>query len=220
MKGSFKIVASLNQEDLQHEDLNYADILEIRLDLFHSELLIKNLDFLKKSTKPLLFCYRDKKDSSIKSDIVFDKNHEIILRECESSNNFIDIELDQINPKLNHFSNLAYQKLYSYHNFHNIITLNEMNCLIKDKIKENQTAIFKFAVFPKNLDDSIQFLKDIKSLSKHYKVIGICMGETNLFSRIFSDFFGSIWTYACVKEPKAPGQISIKQILSIRDLMN
>ena len=205
-----KIVVSIEEKDWQHKDLELSDIIEIRLDLFSSDFLLHHIQQLPQ--KPLLFSYRLPKDSSLRVRHPFDKKHEKFLQLCENSKNFIDIELDAENPFLLSFIDSSYQKVFSYHNFDSTLSLEKMILLIKKK----ENGIFKFAVYPKNFDEVIDFLENIKILSQRYKIIGVCMGEIGYISRIYGNFFGSIWSYACVGKEKAPGQLNINQILRMR----
>ena len=78
--------------------------------------------------------------------------------------------------------------------------------------------IYKFAVLPDSAEDDLKFLESIKQLSIDHELAIIIMGERGVYSRIFGDLFGSSYTYACLKEPRAPGQIKSRDIKKFRIL--
>lgn len=217
---NYKIIVTLGKEEL--EDCNNlaikeADILEIRLDLLDiSYLRDKLYTILKELKKPVLFTYRNPKDSSEASNANFSfLDLEKLLQEFNSPENYLDIELDQTKSIFDSIKNCKYTVIYSYHNFSNTISKKEMLDWISKK--ESLNCIYKFAVSPKNISELETFLEDLSVISKHYKVIGIGMGDIGVYSRLFGDRFGSFATYCCIGKPRAPGQVEIFSLKKVRD---
>lgn len=90
------------------------------------------------------------------------------------------------------------------------------NFIHKAKPVKKKNPIFKFAITPEDIEETADFLNDIKLLSKSNTMIGICMGELGLISRVFGDKFHSSFTYMTLGEPKAPGQISVETFKKLR----
>lgn len=208
-------IVSIGEEDLGKYILrgNFADITEIRLDLFSKNFIDQSLSIeLKKIASPLLFTYRMSEDKAGAIDFFHTRgDFQKILFEFNSPNNFLDIELDKKNTILEYNNTLMYSLIYSIHNFERILTLSEMEGFI-----QSETKIYKFAVMPKNLEESFLFMESISKLSQRIPVIGICMGEFGRISRIFGDSFGSLATYLCFESPKAPEQIQFDKFLELR----
>lgn len=86
----------------------------------------------------------------------------------------------------------------------------------KCKAGKKKNPVFKFAITPEDIEETAEFMNDIKILSKTNTMIGICMGETGILSRVFGDYFKSSYTYITLGTPKAPGQISIDTFRKLR----
>ena len=220
-----KIIATAGEEDLQKLDsidTKDIDILEIRLDLISKKFIRGSLiEYLRRWNKPLLFTYRLKEDSSEKKHTSVKYDYiSTILEMYNRKENYLDIDLSKKNSIFNDLNNNKFTKIYSYHDFNgypNLITMK--NYIESIQISANdKNNIFKFAVLPASLEEDIQFLENSKQLALEYKLALIIMGERGIYSRIFGDMYGSILTYACLNEPRAPGQIKAKDIRKFRTL--
>jgi 3-dehydroquinate dehydratase I len=217
----YKIIASISEEELRvidTYDLNFVDILEIRLDLitfefFKSELITK----LQKLTLPLLFTYRLPEDSSLPpTSNVTIQDLQKLLSLFDSIENYIDIDLKSPEKYFPNYKNLKFTKIYSLHNFSGIYSFREIEKAIAQINDPN--GIYKFAVMPKTFEEGLNFLHSIKELSQSHLMIGIWMGEMGQFTRIFGDLYGSSYTYGTLGEPKAPGQMLVSHIKNLRKL--
>lgn len=217
---SYKIIITLGEEELKDYNnpaIKEADILEIRLDLLDSCFLREELSLiLNKLEKPILFTYRNPKDSSEASNtsIKF-KDIEPVLNQFNKKENYLDIELDQESSIFDSIQDCRYTIIYSYHDFSKSITREEMLHWISKK--KSQNCIYKFAVTPKNISEEKVFLNDLKMISNDFTIIGIAMGEIGVYSRLFGDRFGSMATYCCVGKPRAPGQVNVITLKKIRE---
>jgi 3-dehydroquinate dehydratase-1 len=190
---------------------------EIRLDLLDSCFLREELSLiLNRLEKPILFTYRNPKDSSEASNtsIKF-KDIEQVLNQFNKKENYLDIELDQEISIFDSIQDCRFTIIYSYHDFSKSISREEMLHWITKKKSEN--CIYKFAVTPKNISEEELFLNDLKIISNDFSIIGIAMGEIGVYSRLFGDRFGSFATYSCVGKPRAPGQVNIVTLKKIRE---
>lgn len=220
-----KIIATAGEEDLvkiQNLDTEFIDILEIRLDLCSKKFIkTEMVDKLRIWPKPLLFTYRLKEDSSEKKHTIMKFEYvSLILEIFNSSYNLVDIEVTNDNSIFNYLPESKYKRIYSYHDFKGYPSLNTMKQFIsniQESTKSNQN-IYKFAVLPDTTEEDMKFLESVKLLSKEYEIAVIIMGERGVYSRIFGDLFGSSYTYACLNEPRAPGQIKARDIKKFRIL--
>jgi 3-dehydroquinate dehydratase-1 len=220
-----KIIATAGEIELRkipnlQEEIKPVDIMEVRLDLCSKKFLKSEIiEYLRLWKKPILFTYRHPEDSSenrktkIKHEIV-----SYIFEIYNSKENFLDIDLKFGSEIFDKIENCKYSIIYSYHNFKGIINLAEM---IKFKeladVKHYQgEKIYKFAVVPSDLNEAAKFLKAAKQFSENNKMIAIAMGEAYAFSRIFADYYGSDFTYCCIEEPRAPGQVKALDLISLR----
>lgn len=210
-----KVVCTISEEDillLNEFNIKLFDVIEIRLDLFSKEYIKNNLiEFLLKIKKQIIFTYRLPEDSSVDSFTKFRKEDiQELISSFNSTENFLDIELNRKNEIFNKNEFDKYKIIYSFHSFDGIISLGEMEEEI-GKIQENdEKTFFKFAVKSDSYKEIAEFLKSIKLLAYKYKITGICMGEKGVISRIFGDYYGSFFTYCSVDKERAPGQISLE----------
>ncbi|GBF51396.1 3-dehydroquinate dehydratase [Leptospira ryugenii] len=222
MPESYKIIATLGEDELRHlqkKDTKDVDVLEIRLDLFSRNYIQKELKKKIKSLGlPALFTYRRAEDSSVKSYVkLFPEDVEGILKDFNDNANYLDIELNREDSIFTNYENLNFRIIYSYHSFKKSIYAKEMKEFISNaKPVKKKNPIFKFAITPEDINETADFLNDIKLLSKTHTMIGICMGELGIMSRVFGDHFHSSYTYMTLGEPKAPGQISVETFKKLR----
>lgn len=222
MPVKYKVIASVGEEDLrnlQKKDTKDLDILEVRLDLFSRNYLQKELKKKVKSLAiPVLLTYRRAEDSNMKSYVkLFPEDVEDLLKDFNSSENFLDIELNRDDTIFVGFESLKYQIIYSYHSFKKSISQKEMKEYISNaKPVKSGKPIFKFAITPEDINEAADFMNDIKIISKSATLIGVCMGESGIISRVFGDAYGSSFTYITIGEPKAPGQIPVDTFKKLR----
>lgn len=219
-----QVIATAGEEDLiklHTIDTEDVDILEIRLDLC-SKKFLKNdfIDKLRIWKKPLLFTNRLKEDSSEKKHTLIKYEYiSFILDLYNSTDNFLDIELSKKDSIFSKISNNKFKIIYSYHDFNGYPSYNKMVDLIKSVDNDSiEKAIFKFAVLPGSLEEDLKFLEYAKKISEQYEIAIIIMGERGIYTRAFGDLFGSSYTYACLTEPRAPGQIKSRDIKLFRKL--
>ncbi|TGN19855.1 type I 3-dehydroquinate dehydratase [Leptospira idonii] len=222
MPDSYKIIATLGEDDIRHlqkKDTKDIDVLEIRLDLFSRNYIQKEMKKKIKSLGlPALFTYRRAEDSSVKSYVkLFPEDVEGILKDFNDNSNYLDIELNREDTIFKNYEQLNFRIIYSYHSFKKSIYAKEMREFIQNsKPVKKKNPIYKFAITPEDIEETADFMNDIKTLSKTNTMIGICMGETGILSRVFGDYFNSSYTYMTLGEPKAPGQISIDTFRKLR----
>jgi 3-dehydroquinate dehydratase-1 len=222
MANNYKIVASMGEDDIrdvQKKDVRDIDIIEIRLDLFTRNYIQKSLiDKIDSLGTPVIFTYRRAEDSNQRSYTkLFSEDVEFLLKQFNNGNHYLDIEMNRSDSIFNNYEKLNFNIIYSYHSFKKSITLKEMKDYIAGVKKvKNKNPIFKFAITTEDLAETAEFLNNIKIISKANKIVGICMGELGMISRIYGDHYHCYFTYVSLGEPRAPGQISIENLKLFR----
>ncbi|MCZ8154900.1 MAG: type I 3-dehydroquinate dehydratase [Leptospira sp.] len=222
MPESYKIIATVGEDDirnLQKKDTKDIDVLEVRLDLFSRNYIQKEMKKKIKSLGlPALFTYRRAEDSSVKSYVkLFPEDVEGILKDFNDNSNYLDIELNREDTIFTNYEQLNFRIIYSYHSFKKSIYAKEMKEFITNaKPVKKKNPIFKFAITPEDIEETAEFMNDIKTIAKNHTMIGICMGESGIISRVFGDYFNSSYTYMTLGDPKAPGQISVDTFRKLR----
>jgi 3-dehydroquinate dehydratase/shikimate dehydrogenase len=89
------------------------------------------------------------------------------------------------------------------------------------KLKDTFTAmeeypadIFKVVSTATNLYDNVTMMKFLEEQSHRHKMVGLCMGEQGLISRVIGLRAGSVFTFGAVSpgEETAPGQVTAKTL--------
>ncbi|MDX1960441.1 MAG: type I 3-dehydroquinate dehydratase [Leptospiraceae bacterium] len=225
----FGIIATAGESELRklihlRQELESVDVLEVRLDLCSPSFLsLEILKSLQAWKKQLLFTYRHPEDSSEnkKSKIKYERVS-YLFDIYNNKNNFLDIDLKFGSGIFDKIQNCNYSIIYSFHNFQRILKKEEMFELIQlaQEKKYDGNKYYKFAVMPNSNEEAIQFLESSKELSQNYPLILIAMGKEGVVSRIYPEKFGSKFTYCCIEEPRAPGQVKASELESIRKNFN
>lgn len=150
-----------------------------------------------------------------------------------SQPNYLDIEMNTEKRILGELINLTNQNkvnlIFSCHNFDKTpsyeIASDQIQNFI-DRLREEygldtqkmEKIVLKMIFTAQTFEDNFIPLKLCREISKkNIKIISFCMGILGIFSRILCVLNGSFLTYGSLVEETAPGQIDIK---SIRDVLN
>ena len=153
----------------------------------------------------------------------------------ETKPDYLDIEMNTDKNILDDIINLAFQNevkiIFSYHNFENTIAFDESIKLIQnfnEKLTQElsldskilEDIIYKVIFTAQNFEDNLIPLKLCKKLSNsNRKIISFCMGLLGIFSRITCILAGSYFTYASLEEKTAPGQINVRKMKEMYNLI-
>ncbi len=217
------------------------DLIEFRFDYIDE---ISNLtpDFVKSlldlvgSNILSIFTFRDPSEGG-QCDLNKEERIKIIKLLIEAQPEYLDIEMNteiEILRDIINFANENGVKLvFSYHDFDKTPNLEVATNIFekfKDKLLNNHLVDFlsfkkityKLIFTAKNFEDNLIPLKlcrDISTKEKHQDIICFCMGELGIFSRITCVKFGSLLTYGSLEDKTAPGQINIKKIRELHQLL-
>ena len=103
--------------------------------------------------------------------------------------------------------------ILSYHDFKTTKKLEETFA----SMKEYPADIYKLVSTATKLHDNVLMMRFLEEASHNHKMVGICMGEQGINSRVLSLRAGSLFTFGSLSpgEETAPGQVTAK---ALRDL--
>ncbi|MCD6094155.1 MAG: type I 3-dehydroquinate dehydratase [Candidatus Omnitrophica bacterium] len=206
--------------------LKKVDILEVRIDCFKNieeENVIRFISAIKKTcltalrkALPIIATIRSKKEGGVR--YISSLSRLQLFRTIIPLADAVDVELSS--SILDEVAGEAKEKkkrvILSYHNFKQTPSEQRLKEIIKTAEKRGG-EIIKIACFAKSKKDTLRLLN---LLFKHREknIVAISLGEEGVISRFLFPFFGSLWTYACLDKPFAPGQVNINKLQIIRRL--
>ncbi|TFG23169.1 MAG: type I 3-dehydroquinate dehydratase [Promethearchaeota archaeon] len=229
-----------NEELIKRVLETKPDLIEFRFDYIDeiSELtpdFIKNLLDLVGPNILSIFTFRDPSEGG-HCDLNKEERIKIIKLLIEAQPEYLDIEMNTEIENLREIINFANENvkfIFSYHDFDKTPSLEVATSIFekfKDKLLNNHLVDFlsfkkltyKLIFTAKNFEDNlipIKLCRDILAKEKNQGIISFCMGELGLFSRITCVKFGSLLTYGSLEDKTAPGQINIKKIRELHQLL-
>jgi len=103
--------------------------------------------------------------------------------------------------------------LVSFHDFHATHNLEQT----LGKMLKVPADFYKLVTTAKTLSDNVAMMKFLQTESDRHALVGLCMGEQGIISRVLGVRAGSIFTFAAVSADRrtAPGQVTAQQLRSI-----
>jgi len=103
--------------------------------------------------------------------------------------------------------------ILSFHDFHATRNLDETLA----KMLKLPADFYKVVGTATTLSDNVAMMKFLQRQSGQHALIGLCMGEQGIISRVLSVRAGSVFTFAAVSADlkTAPGQVSARDLRSI-----
>jgi len=211
------IVASLSGDEVvskaQMAEVEGADLIEVRLDLVPGDPLRIIEEVRDATLLPVVVTNRMRQEGG-----QFKGNEtERINLLCEASQwaDLVDVELRA------KCRNLLMQRvdlpvIVSYHDFQGMPTFEDLRSL-RDDIFGSGADIAKIAVTPSKLEDSLGLLRILLETKRPLCVIG--MGELGRHLRAMAPTYGSVFTYGHLGTMTAPGQMSVKMLRQIFDIL-
>ncbi len=184
------------------KSLSEADVVELWVKKINKKDLIKTIEIIKKSNKPIIYKTTSASIDKLNEEIL--ETSEYIDIDSESDGNFIK----NIKKKYKRI-----KIIISHHNFKETPYEKELAKIAK-KILKKKPDIIKLAFLAKSVSDSFRILDFLQDLNKKgIKAICVGMGEYGLLTRVAGDLFGNYMMYFAQnnKMKSAPGQITIKE---------
>ena len=103
--------------------------------------------------------------------------------------------------------------ILSFHDFRGTKKLDE----ILEKMRAFPADFYKVVGTATTLSDNVTMIKFLARESDNHSLIGVCMGEQGIISRVLGVRAGSVFTFAAVSpgEETAPGQVTSQELRSI-----
>jgi 3-dehydroquinate dehydratase/shikimate dehydrogenase len=100
--------------------------------------------------------------------------------------------------------------MISYHDFRATKKLEDT----LEKMSEFSADLFKIVTTATTLSDNVQMMKFIEGNSDKHSLVGLCMGEQGIISRVLGLRAGSVFTFAALREDEktGPGQVTAQEL--------
>ncbi len=222
-----KIVVSImpsSLEEVEQLEVNRfaeADLIEWRADCLPKEEILRVAPaiFEKFVGREVIFTLRTVKEGGFIE--LSDQEYVDLIKEVDHlyQPDYIDFEYYShtgVFDQLLEFPNLV----LSYHNFDETPE-NLMEIL--SELTAFAPKVVKVAVTPHNEQDVLDLMnytRGFKTLSPEQSFATMSMGKLGKVSRLSSGLTGSCWSFASLDQPSAPGQISLKDMTKIREVLN
>jgi 3-dehydroquinate dehydratase / shikimate dehydrogenase len=139
---------------------------------------------------------------------------DVLLKAAAAGCQIVDIELETaqgLKPgdldKLRGKASL----LLSYHDFKHTRKIDETFA----KMKTFAADFYKLVTTATSLHDNVLMMRFLQENHDRYSLIGLCMGEQGIISRVLGLRAGSVFTFAGRGEETGPGQITAQELRTI-----
>jgi 3-dehydroquinate dehydratase/shikimate dehydrogenase len=214
------IVASNAAEMVQKADVVVRDnsFIEFRLDYLSKPVLAlqKIKTFVEYHPEALIIatCRRAVNGGRFRGPIAAEVD--ILVKAASQGCHLVDLELEsaaQLKPadftRLRRSANL----ILSTHDFRGTRKLEETFT----RMKQHPADFFKVVSTANTLSDNVVMMKFLERHSHEHSMIGICMGEQGIISRVLAVRAGSQFTFGAVSpgEETAPGQVAARALRDV-----
>ncbi len=142
---------------------------------------------------------------------------DVLQKAASSGFHLVDVELqtaEEVKPQeLDKLRARGAALIVSYHDF---MTTKDLDGVF-DRIRPHEPEFAKVVSTARSLADNVAMLRFLERARDKANLIGICMGEQGVISRILGPRSGSTFTFASAVtgEETAPGQISARTLLDL-----
>lgn len=229
-------IVGITKEDIISEAKTFdsipVDVVEWRVDWFTGVFDFDQvLDVLKDLRKvlgdtPLLMTFRTSKEGGEKS--IEDADYAALnIRAAQSGYvDLIDVEVftgDEIVREIIDGAHAAGVKVIaSNHDFFKTPEKDDIIARLR-KMQELNADIPKIAVMPQNKKDVLTLLAATEEMVSQYAdrpIITMSMAGTGVISRLCGEVFGSALTFGAAKKASAPGQMGVKDLSTVLELLH
>ncbi len=140
---------------------------------------------------------------------------DILIKAAQAGFQIVDLELESaeaLKPsELKKLRDTGVGLIVSQHNFKETKDLDA----VYKRIEPFAPNFVKIVPTAKTLTDNVTLIRFIERISDHASIIGICMGEAGIISRVLGLRAGSAFTFAAatVGEETGPGQIAARTLV-------
>ena len=140
---------------------------------------------------------------------------EILGKAANAGCQLVDVELQSADAKSGSLERLRNKTavILSYHDFRSTKKLDD----ILQKMLPHPADFLKIVTTATALYDNVVMMKFLERHSDQHSMVGLCMGEQGIISRVLDLRAGSIFTFASVSpgEETAPGQVTARELREI-----
>ena len=138
---------------------------------------------------------------------------EVLSKAAAAGCQMVDIELESAAKcRPEQLKNLRSRValVLSYHDFHGTRKLDQ----VLEKMASFPVDFYKVVGTATTLYDNVEMMRLLEKHSDHHSLIGLCMGEQGIISRVLGVRAGSAFTFAAVTadEKTAPGQVTAQEL--------
>jgi len=190
-----------------------ADLVEVRLDLIPGDGMKILREVREATTLPIIAtnrwaaeggAFRGGEDERIE-----------ILAEASSWADLVDVEV-MARGRDRLLEMVERPAILSYHDFSGMPGIEEGVSILKDAF-EAGAGIAKLALTPASLEECLALLSLLLSAPGPTSLLG--MGEVGRHLRALAPIYGSVLTYGYITTPAAPGQIPVKDLGAVLDVL-
>lgn len=191
--------------------------LEFRLDYLDKPLLAlpKIKAFLTEHTAAtaIATCRRTANDGKFNGSLA--AQLEVLSKAAEAGFHLVDLELQSAESlkkaDLQKLRDTGVALIVSYHDF---VATKDLDATF-NQIQAFQPDFVKIVSTAKSLVDNVTMMRFLERMNDHSNIIGICMGDAGIISRVLGVRAGSAFTFAAATpgEETAPGQIAARTLL-------
>jgi 3-dehydroquinate dehydratase / shikimate dehydrogenase len=191
--------------------------LEFRLDYLEKPLLAlpKLKNFLAENTAvtAIATCRRTANGGKFSGNVAAEI--EILSKAAASGFHIVDVELESASAmkkgELQNLRDIGVALIISHHDF---AATKDLEGIYK-RIIPFQPDFIKIVPTAKTLSDNVTLMRFLEHMEDHSNIIGICMGDAGIISRVLGLRAGSAFTFAAasVGEETGPGQIAARTLI-------
>src|SRR5580692_1523963 len=140
---------------------------------------------------------------------------EVLSKAAAAGFHIIDVELESVEAmkkgELQSLRDTGVALIISHHDFN---ATKDLDGIYK-RIAPFQPDFIKIVPTAKSLVDNVTLMRFIERMEDHTNIIGICMGDAGIISRVLGVRAGSAFTFAAatVGEETGPGQIAARTLI-------
>lgn len=208
-----------------------AEMIEWRVDAFVEVTSLNAVREVLKQIAPMIkdtifvFTFRSKEQGG-ECTLSQEKVYDLHMVAAESKVvDFIDLEYfytEDADVEIYELQKMGAKVITSHHDFHETPSSNVLFMLL-EQMKHSNADIVKMAMMPTSTEDVLRLLEETNRFHKNYPdqpLITMSMGKLGMVSRISGETFGSCVTFGAGKNASAPGQIPMKELEQILDVLS
>src|ERR1700722_7847661 len=205
--------------DRASEALSHSTFLEFRLDYLEKPLvgLPKLKEFLAENNVVTAVGTGRRAANGGKFKGTVAAELEVLQKACASGFHLVDLELQTAEAiKASELEKLRARGAALIISYHDFQTTKDLDGVFQ-RIRPYEPEFMKIVCTAKSLADNVVMMQFLERTSDMANMVGLCMGDQGLISRVLAIRAGSVFTFAAATpgEETAPGQIAARTLTDI-----